>query len=140
MMIARKLLLLAIPGLVFLVVIALFCLGRSPVSAVSGGPEDAAIRMVEEIGGVRRRAAHVEGGRERDLLTQVQGNPVVEIDFSPGEVVVIRPPWMEDRVVDRDQPPGPVRVTDAALTKFHLLSELRKLSLRNTGVTDRGLK
>jgi hypothetical protein len=88
---ARKLL-LVILGIIFLVVIGLIytnCGLRLSGSAVNGGPEDPAIRDVEQVGGVCRRVSDLKGECAPDYLSVVHGDPVVSVDLFNGTVVTI---------------------------------------------------
>src|SRR6266540_729734 len=119
---ARKLLTFVVPGLVFLAGISLACSGCQPGSAVNGGPEDPAIRAVEELGGKCSRVSDMQGECAPDYLQEVEGNPVVEVNLSGGGIVVIRRPSLtEGKEGNQALRCGRAHVTDAALTKFHLL-------------------
>ena len=50
-------------------------------SAVNGGPEDAAIRVVEKLGGQCRRSPDFADTFRPAWLQEVVGDPVVEVDL-----------------------------------------------------------
>lgn len=137
---ARKLLTFVVPGFVFLAVLGLACSGCRPGSAANGGPEDQAIRAVEELGGKCSRVSDLQGEFAPDYLEEVEGNPVVEVKLGGDVVVIRRPSLTEGKEGTETLRCGRAHVTDAALTKFHLLKEIRVLALSDTAVTDEGLK
>jgi hypothetical protein len=128
-MTARKVLLFTVPVLAFVILLDVAYPGcLRPGSAVNWGPEDPAIRDVEAVGGVCYRYS-----RWREYYGDVKGDPIVEVELGCGGVT-IRPDPESGRPFQGE------RVTNAALAKFYLLTELQRLSLRDTVVTDEGLK
>ena len=102
-------------GVILLLILAVSGCSRS---ALNGGPEDPAIRLVEGLGGECRRPAYYEDGYKPDWLEAVEGAPVVAVDFQSARG----------------------RVTDATLARMHPLKELRALNLHSAEVTGPGLK
>ena len=117
--------------------------GCGSSSAVNGGPEDPAIRVVEKLGGQCRRAVYFADTIHRAWLQEVVGDPVVYVDLQN-----LHRKHVNDQILRELAPLKELRqlilsyaeVTDAGMKHLTPLRNLQDLGLFHTGVTDSGLQ